>query len=1442
LELPGSADGAVLFRAGGVSVSARLEGAARAGGVVSGDTVVYPGAVPGGSLELRAGWDDVKELVTLNGPSVSSLSYVVSVSGGSPRVGRSKAVEFVDNAGKARFGFAPPVMWDASGESRSRSENLDVSLRPLRDGTWRLTVTPDAKWLADPARVWPVTIDPTTTLNTTGDCYLSNASGGTHNNCASTSLTVGQDSVGAVRRSVLKFDALGAIRPLAASGPVQISAAELGLFRTGIDTKALSLYKVTSAWNGASASWVNRDQSVPTAWTTPGGDMSAAIPGATTGLASGSGSWSTGGTGWHYWYPTQAVQEWFDGEAEYGLLLKADVENDNRDMWFASSEDATSTRRPKLRIDWETGVGERPDWTYVDTPVSPETQVRVNVANGNVLIKEADLAIRGTGIDLNLGRTYNNLATSTRDYGERWKGLGMGLRLWRYGSNERVSWEEPGGRRIAFIREIGSGVESYKALQPSDFTLKYDSAGGNVTYAVRQKQSGVTFNYDANGFLRTIKDRNSNTITYNYTGEDIASITDTQGRVTTFTYQAGSEHTRITSISDPAGRTQTFAYNSSDWMTSSTNAVTETTTYTTNGYERIDKITDARGNETRFTYVVTDPKKWRVASIKRVNNTSTGAGDTTTFTYHDNCTTDNALNDAVKCTVVTDPRGNKTIYYPKDNGQVTKVVDALRHRRDNTFTPAGNVQSYNADSTSAVYNLTYNNNDNLTQMTSPASASGQTGASSYLTYPSSGLVHQPDSSTDPQQNCQSMRFDGVGNLTEVHAGLTASSNTCAGQSSTVKYVNDYNANGTLEWQQAPGGNCTSVPKVRCTSYAYTYAAATPGPPVLQQIVVTRPSPLGTETMNFDTLGRMIKVTDGRGTVTRYTYDNVDRITQILYNNTTTCSSTTTCTTYVYDDVSNLTSRADNTGTTGFTYDTQNRLTKKDLPTAEADCSGQGGMVWTYDPAGNVKTHCDSGGTVSYQYDAVNNTCWQLLGTSANTCASPPTAAVKYAYDNDDRRTSTVYPTTPAVTMAAEYFPDGSLKKIESSKATTPTATLLTRRAYTYTVGTSDTALRRTMTDETGTVTNYGYDQHNRLCWTKTGIASGTCTSPPAGADQWLYAGTAGDNGNRTSQVVGGVTTTYQYNEADQLCWVLAGTSANNCATIPSGAGVPSYDGAGNETTRYNGQTAAYNDKNQTSSFTASGTTTTATYADADSSERTAFGGTSFYNSPQGINMTRTNSTNTYYSRDDQGTLVSQRVGSAGAQRYYIFDGLGSVIAMVNGAGGVDQTYIYDVWGNIAASSGSVANPFRYVSGLFDSQSGLTKFGTRYYEPALGRWTQLDPSGADHGYAYSSSDPCNRTDPSGYHSSQPHAACRGWWYTAVKAASYGGLIRGIWWYPQSGQHRRALSEGLGWSGGISVSAIGRAAGGALLKATGVVSGVATYYDFWCSLDTWGRRDW
>jgi RHS repeat-associated protein len=67
----------------------------------------------------------------------------------------------------------------------------------------------------------------------------------------------------------------------------------------------------------------------------------------------------------------------------------------------------------------------------------------------------------------------------------------------------------------------------------------------------------------------------------------------------------------------------------------------------------------------------------------------------------------------------------------------------------------------------------------------------------------------------------------------------------------------------------------------------------------------------------------------------------------------------------------------------------------------------------------------------------------------------------------------------------------------------------------------------------------------------------------------------------------------------------------------------------------------------------------------------------------------------------------------------------------------------------------VSNPWQFASGYFDATTGLYKFGTRYYSPTLGRWTQQDPVGGSIGqvgsgnaYVYAGDAPVMQTDPSG----------------------------------------------------------------------------------------------
>jgi RHS repeat-associated protein len=97
-----------------------------------------------------------------------------------------------------------------------------------------------------------------------------------------------------------------------------------------------------------------------------------------------------------------------------------------------------------------------------------------------------------------------------------------------------------------------------------------------------------------------------------------------------------------------------------------------------------------------------------------------------------------------------------------------------------------------------------------------------------------------------------------------------------------------------------------------------------------------------------------------------------------------------------------------------------------------------------------------------------------------------------------------------------------------------------------------------------------------------------------------------------------------------------------------------------------------------------------------------------------------------------------------------------VVGLTDPAGSqLVDTYSYDPTGNILSQTGTVPNNWQYAGGYFNQNTGLTKFGTRYYDPTLGRWTQQDPVGGSLGnpdslnrYLYAKDNPVNFTDPSG----------------------------------------------------------------------------------------------
>jgi YD repeat-containing protein len=80
--------------------------------------------------------------------------------------------------------------------------------------------------------------------------------------------------------------------------------------------------------------------------------------------------------------------------------------------------------------------------------------------------------------------------------------------------------------------------------------------------------------------------------------------------------------------------------------------------------------------------------------------------------------------------------------------------------------------------------------------------------------------------------------------------------------------------------------------------------------------------------------------------------------------------------------------------------------------------------------------------------------------------------------------------------------------------------------------------------------------------------------------------------------------------------------------------------------------------------------------------------------------------------------------STGGTYYYHPDGLGSITSLTNGSGQLANSYVYDSFGNLTASTGTVTNPFQYTGREFDSETGLSFYRARYYDPSSGRFLIL----------------------------------------------------------------------------------------------------------------------
>lgn len=938
----------------------------------------------------------------------------------------------------------------------------------------------------------------------------------------------------------------------------------------------------------------------------------------------------------------------------------------------------------------------------------------------------------------------------------------------------------PNGERIEVERNLESRTEIVRDARGNATVYLYDERG-NVVSETNPLGETVLRSYDSRDNLLSQTDPLGNTTTWTYDARgNKLTETDPLGRTTTWTYNARNQV--LTEI-DPQGRlVVSNRYDSNGNPTRLTDALGNATELAYDGRGNMARMVDAaggtisylydsKGNQTRLTAAdgsVTDYTYDVSGNVLTESTTRTvdGRQETLVTSYRYD-----ANGNRIE---VTDPLGNVARTEYNAIGKVSAQIDPLGRRTEYAYDARGNlVLTTHPDGTTETAGFDANGNK--------VSETDRAGRTTYHEYDAANRLVRtvyPDGTTTTQ------RYDGSGRLVE--SVDQAGNATRYGYDAAGHLITEHDPVGNVtRYGYDSAGNRTSVTDANGHTTTFEYDAA--------GRLIRTVYPDGTaSSAAYDAIGRKIAETDANGHTTAFEYDSAGRLTAVI-------DALGQRTEYGYDSHGNRVTQTDAEGRiTRWSYDGSGRVLSRTLPGGEAE-------TFSYDAVGNRLSHTDfNGRTTAYAYDELNREVLRTYGdgssvstayTASGLVATVSDAAgvTHHEYDLMDRLVRLTDPAKQVITygydargnrvtlssgshsisfsynplnqlesvtdangtVRYQYDPVGNLTLIRypNGLATTQQYDRLNRlveqttrnaantvvERFRYTLGDNGERLR--LEELGGRVSRWSYDALYRLTEERV-------EDPQGGVriSRWTFDKV----GNRLSEEVDGVVTTYQYDANDRLLRESGGRQVSY-----------QYDANGNtiaEQTAKGSSVYSYDDANR---LIAAATPTASLSFSYDASgirrSRTENGVTTRYlvdpnrayaqvlsESIDGVEQVR-------YTHGHH--LLSQRRG--GELRYFHQDGLGSTRALSDAAGTLTDHYAYHAYGELDRQTGSTANAYLFTGEQYDAGLGHYYLRARYYNPAIGRFPTMDTYAGRvgepitlHKYIYANANPVSNVDPGG----------------------------------------------------------------------------------------------
>lgn len=579
----------------------------------------------------------------------------------------------------------------------------------------------------------------------------------------------------------------------------------------------------------------------------------------------------------------------------------------------------------------------------------------------------------------------------------------------------------PNNQVITFTSDTDERVTSIADDTGKSTAITYD-AEGNLTSFTNAAGQSWTFAYDAEHNIISKTDPLGQTTQYNYNSDDqLLGSTDAAGNIRGVEYVSES----VTKFTDPAGNTTEYNYNENQNITKEVDALGNTTEYTWDENRNKTSITDGSGT-INYTY---DANGDMLSKTDQQGNTTSytydSQGNILTVTDPQGNVTENTYDAKGNLISTTDTAGNTTQFQYDDNGRIIKITDANNRVTTLVYDAAGNVVSM-TDPTGATGTMTYDASGNMVTMTD------STGSTTTFTY---DTLNRPITVTDAKDNVTIYGYDAMGNRTSVtDANGNTTSFAYDHKQRIIKIIDALGQPTTLTYAVQGCASCTDTGSDKPTSLTDAKANITYFIYDALGRLIQETTPLGNATTyGYDAKGNLVARTDAKGNTINYTYDALGRllsksypdqtVTSFTYDNkgnvitaanqhisyameydtlgrlTKITDSNDRAITYKYDALGNRIQMITPDGeTVDYTYDEGNRLNQI--------VSFAGVFDFTYDDLGRRTslTH-PNGVTTNYTYDTLGRLTEILTQALGRKGKTDIINAFTYSHDNVGNRLS-----------------------------------------------------------------------------------------------------------------------------------------------------------------------------------------------------------------------------------------------------------------------------------------------------------------------------------------------------------------------------------------------------------------------------------------------------